>query len=417
MLRWLFLVIVACGGSPPPDDEYADIDHEMPCDPFMEEVAVEIEPEPAPVCGDGRATSQRTSCTQSCSVGCGTEGQCTDIECEHVRERCDGDDIAIRPETDQRWQCADNGYLPGPAVCTSECEIDWSRCSICEPREGLRCATVELDAGRAQPILVDLGRRVAVVARNPTNGNLVGGYVDARLRFRAWDRPLAESTKAAVAWDGEVAYVAEDGSLNVVDVVRRRTRSIASAPSTEMGGYVILLPEHEGSGIAVAWQWLHSSDVAFAVLERDGSPPEFESPRYFRHDDQRLLVGQLREARAINSIELEAGALVAVAARAAAIGVVSSHLGTFRFHGAVDHAELDHARIRAQWRDQTAFDQIQLAGEDIARQFEFTRQVPEAEGLASVATAGGRWIDAFGGVLIANAVHTPETLGLYLLRD
>ncbi len=397
------LLLAGCGGAPVEGDE-ALRERRMPCDPFVEEREVAIVPEPAPVCGDGRATRARTSCIQRCSHGCGEES-CGEPECQYAEERCDGADLGA-------WSCADNGFPGGSIRCTDACEIDWDGCVECVERPGLRCATVRADAG-PEVVLVPIGDRVALVTWNGETGELSAGLVDRSLELTRF-RSLARDVQWASAWGERVAVLTRTGELRAIDPRTGRSVTLARGLAT---GRSVALPEVGGTGIAVLGGWESGHERRIDLFEADGSPMSLSRAAYFRSGSVAMMIAPVR--RAAPAAEVPEGLQEGDQ-------IVGLGLGPPTFW--VRRGEQLHAlgtRDRYDWpggavvmepRDGGRVHAARLEGEPELTDVRPADVWLETPGLVRVLVDGPDNIEAFGGRLVAHTRHRPGEVGLYLIE-
>jgi hypothetical protein len=266
-------------------------------------------------------------------------------------------------------------------------------------------------------MLVDLGRRVAVVVRHGESGDLVGGFVNAALRLTPFRRPLATATEAATGYDGGIAFVSEEGTLEVLDVATRSARSFGSVPTT---GATLLLTETDGSGLAVLSAWdRNDADLDVRIFERDGSALTPTAPRHFHDDGVRVLVFPVTDAQplALPGGAVQPGDLVVGVGRGAHPAVFLIRGDETTFLGAYPGTAWGDERLVLGWEDYAWVDAVQQTGVPRRTYRQVRPEALEVAGLGSIASAGGRRIEAFGGTLVVNTAHRPGEVGLYAIAD
>lgn len=398
LARLLLVTLLALGLARP-----AAAQERQACDPRSETREVSVRPRPPPVCGDGRVTRRPISCTQTCGWGCGHARRCSPVECRYEEETCDGRDLAGE-------SCISNGYAGGRLRCTDECTFDYSECRMCIPNSGLRCATHPFDAGR-EVFLFPQDNRVAVVSPN-ARGDLVGGFLDADLDFAPFE-PLATETRSASPWGDYVAFVSREGHLRTVNVFTREVHTIAEGMPA---GALTLLPETDGTGIAVAMGF-GSDRMKVLLYEHDGTPMSPSRAAHFSAGSNRLFVAPVRKlTRGVLDLgELRPGDRI--------LAVGSAH--TSRIH-ALRGNEMHLLRrangyswnggaITLRWQDNRFVDTYGPEGQPAVEHSAPPPIRPRARGLGESAYLHATTVEAFGGVLVVDPRRVPGTLELALV--
>jgi hypothetical protein len=371
----------------------------------MGEVDVAFEPDPAPVCGDGRATSARTRCFRRCSRGCGTD-RCGEVECEDAGERCDGPDLGA-------WSCADNGYAGGTLGCDASCELDWSECLSCIEGPGLRCRSAPY---RGSPDLYPIPVRGAVlIVSRDDSGDVTAARVSADLRLRALP-PLARRTRAMATWGSRVAVLTHDGALRAIDVETRAARTLATGLPE---GEALILPQTGGTGIAVITAWDQHGLTRLHAFEADGTPMPSSRAAHFGQRGVRFVTVPVREAAPESRVPggLQPGDRIVGYGRGGHSAIFFARGDApLQYVASIDTYEWPGGSVRVGWRDQRGADGYTLAGEDPVEHVEPAPLVAEAPGLSELARAGAEVISAFDGTLGFNAREREGRLTIFHVR-
>lgn len=261
-------ILTACGGASPP--EAAESEELRPCDPFIEERAVEVPGDQriAATCGDGRAGEHVVSCLERCHVSCRGHDGCS-TECIRADEACDGADL--RGET-----CASVGFGRGTLACRAGCAVhDVSECSACLSPACRELAIAPPLAPVDDVRLVARGRAVRafwsaeidgdphlVTAAIGPGPSLEGDPVD--LGLEATRDVIATST----SW---ITVVAEEGALVIrtLDPRGRVAGAPLGLPAQYSGLEVLSVPSLDGALVSAGEHG--SIPTHLVLLDRRGA--------------------------------------------------------------------------------------------------------------------------------------------------